>query len=559
MAGKYSIMKDVARRTALEITSGTGPYTAFLKTAANNYKYNFTEQLLIHQQKPNATACAEIGVWNKLGRWVNRHTKGIALIVSDVPDRVRYVFDISDTNSRAGIEVKLWQLQPEYFSGVQESLSNHLRMEESTLDLPMFLQKVAQTATEDHLEDYLAQLQEVRADSMLESLDDSKLKAYLRKSVASSVGYMLMHRCGIDPDRYYSFLDFMHVMDFNTEETIHALGAASSDISEIILREVEKSVRAQARTFAEMQKREYDTGRNTNNERSTNHGTELHSTGGLPDPRPGAAGVPEDRQIRDAAENLPAGEQEGNLRSHADERNLEGSSGGNRPSGQRDDGTPDLQDGDRTGRNRGTESPGSDGLGSADEQHLELSRGDRPERADLPLSGHDFNRPTGIDYFHQDHEKNELLRTCDPLKDHRKDIAAFFNAHRDDKECGFFVRDHFDGEPVEMTLEDGQIVGYRAYADLIHMWRGNFDTRERETFERWDMIAYRIAGMMVMESWLSEDERPIFPSEEQQKQERCRQQPKTGANLFFLKVPLTISSPMDRVYLRESSASMNSS
>ena len=486
MAGKYSIMKDVARQTALGITSGTGPYTSFLKTAANNYKYSFEEQLLIYQQKPNATACAEIDVWNKLGRWVNRHTKGIALLVSGVPNRLRYVFDVSDTNSRAGIEVKLWQMQPEYVAGVQESLSNHLGMEESTLDFPLFLQKVAQTATEDNLEDYLAQLKEARQDSMLESLDESKLKSYLRKSVASSVGYMLMHRCGIDPDRYYSFLDFVHVMDFNTEETIQALGTASSDISENILREVEKSVRSQVRTFAQSSKREYDTGRNTNNERSTNHGTELHSTGRLSGPRPETAGGTQDRQVRNASENLPATEQEGDLRSDADEGNPEGSFGGSGSPSQRDDGTPDQADGEGAGRDGGTESPRSDGVGTADEQHPQRSGGDRPERVDLPLSGHDFNARTEYDYFHQDHEKNELLRNHSPLKDHRKAIAAFFNAHRDDKECGFFVRDHFGSEPVEVTLEDGQVVGYQAYSDLIHMWRGTFATREREVFERWD-------------------------------------------------------------------------
>ncbi len=539
MAGKYSIMKDVARQTALEITSGTTPYTSFLKTAANNYKYSFTEQLLIYQQKPNATACAEIDVWNKLGRWVNRHTKGIALIVSNVPDRVRYVFDISDTNSRAGVEVKLWRLQPEYIAGVQEALSNHLGMGESTLDFPLFLQKAAQTATEDHMEDYLAQLQEVRADSMLESLDDSKLKAYLRKSVASSVGYMLMHRCGIDPDRYYSFLDFMHVMDFNTKETIAVLGDSASDISEMLLREVEKSVRAQqkqkntVRTFAQSPNMEYDTGRNTNNERSINYGTELQATGRLSDPRPGTAGSSQDRQVRNAAENLPAGKQEVDFHRDDVRRDPEGSSGGSGSPSQRDDGTPDVPNGEGTGRDGGTESPRSDGVGTENEQHPQRSGGDRPERANLPLSDHDFNRPTGVDYFHQDPEKNELLRNHSPLKDHRKAIAAFFNAHRDDKECGFFIRDHFDGEPVEMTLEDGQVVGYQAYADLIHMWRGNFDTREREAFERWDMIAHRIAGMMVMEAWLGDSEKPIFPTEEQQKARALQATAKDGSKFIL--------------------------
>ena len=533
MAGKYSLMKDVARQRALDITSATDKYTAFLKTAANNYKYNFTDQLIIYDRKPNATACADIDTWNKLGRWVNRNTRGIPLFVAGSPNRLRYVFDVSDTNSRIGAEIKLWQLQPQFIGGVREALANFVSIEDGSCDFPMFLQQISATATEDHFGDYLVQLQEVVHGSMLEYFDEEKRKIWMKKSVSASVGYMLMHRCGIDPDQYYSFIDFVHVMDFNTEGTIQALGNASSDISEIILREIEKSVRSQIRTFAKSTDKEYDEGRNKNTERSTNHGTELHSAGGLSDPRRETAGGAEHREIRNDAENLPAAEQEGDLRNHADDGNSERTSGGSGSAGQRDAGSSDRTDEEGTGRNGGTEGTGSDGMGTEDEQHPQLSGGYRSERVDLPLSGHDFNARTTYDYFHQDHEKNELLRSHSPLKDHRQNIAAFFNAHRDDKECGFFIRDHFGSEPVEVTLEDGQVVGYQAYSDLIHMWRGNYDTREREAFERWDMIAHRIAGMMVMETWLSENERPIFPSEEQQKTRALQATAKDGSKFVL--------------------------
>ena len=533
MADKYSLVKDVARQRALDITSATDKYTAFLKTAANNYKYNFVDQLIIHDRKPDATACADIDTWNKLGRWVNRHTRGIPLIVSGSPNRLRYVFDVSDTNSRIGAEIRLWQLQPQFTAGVREALANFVDIEEGTYDFPMFLQQISATATEDHFGDYLAQLQEVVHGSMLEYLDEEKLKSWLKQSVSASVGYMLMHRCGIDPDQYYSFIDFVHVMDFNTPKTIAVLGDASGDISEMLLREIEKSVRSQIRTFAKSTQKEYDEGRNKNTERSTNHGTELHSAGGLSDPRRDPAGGTEHREIRDVAEILPAREPQSDLHRDDAERGAESSSGGSGSSSQRDAGSSDRADEEGTGRDGGTESQRSDGLGSADEQHPQLSGGDRSERVDLPLSGHDFNARPSVDYFHQDHEKNEILRTCDPLKDHRKGIAAFFNDHRDDKECGFFVRDHFGAKPVEMTLEDGTVVGYQAYSDLIHMWRGHFDTRERETFERWDMIAHRIAGMMLMENWLSESERPIFPTEDQQKSRALQAKTKDGSKFVL--------------------------
>ena len=127
MPSKYKIIMEMASQTARDVTSNAERYTDFLVTAANNYKYSFKEQLLIHAQKPEATACAEIETWNRLGRWVNKGTKGIALLVDrDIPYKLRHVFDISDTNSRAGITITLWQMRPQYEEAVSESLQTVL-------------------------------------------------------------------------------------------------------------------------------------------------------------------------------------------------------------------------------------------------------------------------------------------------------------------------------------------------------------------------------------------------------------------------------------------------
>lgn len=170
MPSKLQIIKEMAAQEALSITSDTKRYMAFLYTAANNYKYDFQEQLLIHAQKPDATACAEIDTWNKLGRWVNKGTRGIALLIDrDVPYKLRYVFDLSDTNSRAGREVNLWQLKDRYLEEVKEALSNSFGEVVDADDFQGFLMQIAEHVVNDNLDDYAADLTAVKAGSLLTS------------------------------------------------------------------------------------------------------------------------------------------------------------------------------------------------------------------------------------------------------------------------------------------------------------------------------------------------------------------------------------------------------
>ena len=171
MPSKYRMILDLASQTAKNITADADRYTDFLITAANNYKYSFKEQLLIHAQKPDATACAEIDTWNKLGRWVNKGTKGIALLIDrDVPYKLRHVFDISDTNSRAGRNITLWQMKPEYEYAVSESLQASFGDVEEPRDFPHLLMDISGYAVEDNLSDYLMELNAVKAGSFLEEL-----------------------------------------------------------------------------------------------------------------------------------------------------------------------------------------------------------------------------------------------------------------------------------------------------------------------------------------------------------------------------------------------------
>ena len=470
MPSKYQIIKEMAAQEALSITSNTERFMAFLHTAANNYKYSFQDQLLIHAQRPDATACAEIDTWNKLGRWVNKGTRGIALLVDrDVPYKLRYVFDLSDTNSRAGREVRIWQMQERYLPDVQEALSNSFGEVDASRDFPGFLMEVAENAVSDNLDDYVVALENVKRGSLLEELDDLNTRQWLRQTLCSSVGFMLLTRCGYDAAEHFSFEDFAHVLDFNTHDTISVLGVASSDIAEMALREIEVTVRSlqraeklQSRTFADRGENRYHEGRTNQGERSNNHESDLYNAGRLSAPESGSAGISQGGQIWNAAAQFPAEPQEGAVHRDDAERQTEPASGGSGQSSQHHAGEPDVEDGAGAGRDGGFESQQPDALGGADEQHQGLGGGSGSQGTGLQLSGRNGNFKWDVEFFHQDDEKNELIRTCEKLKDHRVEIAAFFASNPDDKERGNFIKGFFDNTFTEQILSNGQRVGYRA-------------------------------------------------------------------------------------------------
>ena len=426
MPSKYQIMRDLADKLQTEVLSSEPTYLAFLRSAARNYKYNFKEQLLIFEQKPDAVACAGIDVWNRLGRWVNKGTRGIALLDVSAPGhRLRYVFDLTDTNSYAGRTVKLWEMQFRHEEAVMEALADALHIpREEMQTFPEYLETITDVLVEDNYTDYFRDLMLHKADSLLEELDEQNTELELKRTMKSSILYMLLIRCGYDPAIYMDELDFSHIRDFDSPDVAAILGSAVSDISEVALREIGVTVQAQERaeknqnrTFAKSPVSGYDrTGKQSSQpdyERSEQYaGSELHQTGGLPDPRPGGAGGPEDRQVRDPAAQLPAGPSHGSLRRDAVQGNPEPAPGADRPGGQRNDGAADRADGQGRGRDGAAESGGSDGLGRRDEQHQGPSGGDRPERSDLRLEDY----PEGEPIFPSESEQQDSIAEAEADK-----------------------------------------------------------------------------------------------------------------------------------------------
>ena len=250
MASKLQAVIGMADKLTSDLTAHRGAWRQFLQTAARVYKYSFPDQLLIFGQRPDATACAELSLWNdRMGRWVNRGAHGIALIdTRGRRPRLRYVFDVSDTHpsrERLGRPLRLWTIRPEQ----QEAVS--VKLEQMYPDAGITgmgftekIIKICELAVKSQLACYLEQLEQLKADSLLEELDELNLSMWLRLPLEASVGYIVLTRCGVDADQYYDDADYEHIYDFSTPQTLSVLGNAASNISRALLLELGKLARS---------------------------------------------------------------------------------------------------------------------------------------------------------------------------------------------------------------------------------------------------------------------------------------------------------------------------
>ncbi len=298
MAIRYKALTELYRETQRNVTA-PAQWQEFLASACRNYRLSFDEQLLVYAQRPDATAVLEIERWNKrFGRWVNRGANGIAVFdgESERP-RLKYYFDISDTHEgRFPRPVPLWDVRPEYAPDIIETMENSFGELSEKEDLGAALISAAKNAVEDNMPDYLSELKTVTEGSFLEGLDELNLEVMYREALKSSIGYMLLARCGLDPSEYFEDEDFRDVLNFNTSGTLNALGVATGDISQMCLSEISRTVLAlqrqpqkENRTFENQQKIQYPVSEqeNTQPERSFENGRDhIHEAGRLQSAKP---------------------------------------------------------------------------------------------------------------------------------------------------------------------------------------------------------------------------------------------------------------------------------
>ena len=397
MAAKYQLITELYQRTGKTVTRNPQAWQGFLSSACRNYKCRFDEQLLIYAQRPDAIAVTTIEVWNKLfKRWVNKDSKGIA--VFDTKGRrntLKYYFDVSDTHEGyyGSRPVPIWQVNERYEQAVMERLSDRFGEVESD-SLAEVLMETARNAVEDNLQDYTAQLKDCIKDSFLEGLDDFNIEVMYRELAANSVAYMLMTRCGIDAAEYFDREDFGAIVNFNTPQTLNAIGIATSDIAEMALREISQTIRNvqmaekdQKRTFARQYQIRYDSGRKQPERSENNERNHLHEAGRLPYTRPHIT----DRarasawQVRFDAQGLSGEAQKSDLPQPADIGQAERTPAPDRAGGTLQTGAADEAALQGAGHDGGTERESTDAVGAGDERHPQPSRGNDSGRADLPV------------------------------------------------------------------------------------------------------------------------------------------------------------------------------
>ncbi len=509
MTGKLQIISELSKTAAKDMTSDASDWTRFLATAAWNYRYKFQEQVLIHAQKEGAKACASIEVWNSLGRWVNRGAKGIALIDdSSETFRLRYVFDVSDTNSKQGTTIDLWEMHEKYSNSVIEALENSFGDLIGKDSFRTAIMATVHNVVEDNISDYISNLTGVQGNSFLDNHDERSLQETLKTILKNSIAYMVLIRCGVDASSCFSTTAFASVKNFNTPETIGIMGDAVSDIAGMIIREIYKTIKNtremekfQIHTIdTNIQRGYHDITDEKKDERmSENDETDLHQARGLSYTGPGVTDYSADREIREDAQEIPQDLQERDLLGDDDFREAHGSSGGDRRDGEEPGGAHSFAAGEITGSVRGIKEDRPDEVGGADEQH-QTRRGDDGHKGTDPYLEY-YDRETedrSLPFLHSDVLIKEMLKTTPHLKASYKEIADFFNAHDQKSDQTEFIKGIFNNETTVIRIFGERQMGYKTYRNVLHLWEETNHNRTAQGFYDWGVIAQFFLGMVLI-------------------------------------------------------------
>ena len=533
MAILYKALTELYRETQRKVTAPS-EWQAFLASACRNYRLTFDEQLLVYAQRPDATAVLEIERWNRqFGRWVNRGANGIAVFDGEHTGkpRLKYYFDISDTHeARFPRPVPIWTVREEYAPDIVETLENSFGELEHKEDLGAALLSAAKNAVEDNMPDYLSELKSLTEGSFLEELDGLNLEVEYRRAVQNSIGYMLLVRCGLDPSEYFEDEDFRDVTDFNTPQTLNALGVAAGDISQMCLSAISRTVLAlqrqpkkENRTFETQPQIQYAVTeqKTTQPERSFEYGRDhIHETGRLqpaePSAAPGGAGSP--WEIRIASEAVSQGAPQDHLHEPVDQRETLQPSGGDPAERPAPDGGNRSADGEGPGRDGGTESQRPDEMGADDEQHPERGGGNGAGGTDLQLKDEPEESAGGEQLPALLDEKQIMAAIAnkdDDLKYKKQQIELFFSVHPDEQERAEYLKSAYQDRFTEI-IADGQRLGYRPQEDGLLIWEGAYLSRTKESVFSWDLVAGWTARLIDKKEYFIQTDIPRLPTQEGQ-------------------------------------------
>lgn len=496
--GKIIEVRNLYKDTITNVAQSTDNWLAFLNSASYNFKYSFDDQILIYAQRPDATACAEMEIWNKkLKRWVNKNSKVIFVNAKeDSPYPYRMVFDVSDTHNYRNTPYKLWEVKKEYENEIIETLEGSFGEISSKNSLAQAITLSSYNMVMDNAQDYLLSIQNHKFGTELENMSDDEIQSAFIPTLWASVSYMMMKRCNIDPDKEIDKSEFSFISKFSNENIVTIFGMATSDIAEQGLREIadtvitlQKEEKNKNRTFVEKQKIDY-----SNNEKDIKGGNEnvenrLHETRRLYDTKYKIrGGETTNREVRTNEIEIPKESQESRIYDTLERQKTSTTLDGNTRNSNEENRIDSTTNERENEYNRGIESPESDGMGRTDEQYSSNSRADSDTGTNISLE--EQNTEKGADnasFFNEETIKKILENNPNVVKNKVEFGNFIYENHEDKEKCKKYIIEILGNAYTEFDI-DGQRVGYKANDNSLNIWRGNYLNRTEECFKSLDII-----------------------------------------------------------------------
>ncbi len=508
MASKLRLITDLYGETLTQISKNPDDWMSFLECAAMNYKYPFNDQVLIYAQRPEVVACAKIEVWNKqVGRWVNRGAKGIALLSEDNGyTNLRYVFDIADTNSKFGKSFRLWSVPKPYELDIIESLENKYGELEDKSSLGLAIKSVSKILVEDNMQDYLEDLKFYRENSSLEPMTDEAVQLLVQNALENSIAFSMIKRCGLNPNDYFTNEDFTPILAFDSYETITRLGVATSEISEMGIREIYNTIKKlrineinKIRTFDIDKDLSYDVSESRETvERRNNDEYNLHTQRGLRDTRPSDTREQDSSggQIRNDEVKVLEREQEISIHDSINEQSTSRTLDEYSRSSNGESRADSIRNESQREDNRTNETTRPYEMDRLNEQLEDISRGDSSERIDLRLNNYDPSQ-SKTHYVVVDEKINQILSTTPHLRKTNKEIKDFIQNEKDVTKRAEYLKGIFNKDYTGVIVDD-QMYGYKTFDNGILFWKGNFLSRDTESFVSWEDLTYHYDAMILL-------------------------------------------------------------
>ena len=514
--GKIKETQKLYKEVINEISKNEENWQSFLDSSSWNFKYDFDDQILIYAQRPDAKACATMEEWNKkLKRWIKSGTKPIYIFdknpYSEYPFKL--VFDLSDTHNYNNTEYKLWTIKKEFEQDIIESLEANFGDISAKESLAQAIMLASYNMVVDNMEDYLSSVINNKNNSMLKDMSDDEIRTIFMTTAWSSVSYMIMTRCGINARQEIGLQEFSYIKYFNNQEILTTLGASISDISEMGLREIAKTVinlqkseKFKNRTVEKLEKEMYSKDNEKNKGgKEDDRENRIHETGRLlhaesnNEKRENTSGEILSNEIQLSKES-----QELRIDQFSNEQETDRAFNTNTGTSKSKN-TEDSRGNEETRGNNGRiENERPNEMGGTYEQHSASSRGNSSERTNIHLGEALSQRrilskeeqKTDKDFL-QDKYVSALLSNIQSLKVSKNDIKEFYKSHPDLNERKEYIKQAFNDAYTEIVVDDTRL-GYKTYENVLHLWKDDYLNRTAEVYYNWSMVAEYIEGLIMV-------------------------------------------------------------